>query len=176
MAMLAEQGATHVEPGHGLLGTTPNQLYVDGLPERPTYTWVTEISHHVGDRAYAFGGGLFSDMKRPGFQNHALVGSSWSDALGNPVDLQQDVVQIIDYHAILHPGSRCRVGDSAVFGFRPQMQMTRSYIAPVSGLSGSTGPRLHYLFDHAATALDEHYDPVDPAVVRRDIDALLDGG
>ena len=176
MAMLAKHGATHVEPGHGLLGTTPNQIYVDGLPERPTYTWVTEISHHVGDRAYAFGGGLFSDMKRPGFQEHALVGSSWSEALGNPVDHVQDVVQIIDYHAILHPGSRCRVGDSAVFGFRPQMQMTRSYIAPVSGVSGSRDPRLHYLFDHAATALDEHYNPVDPARVRRDIDALLGGG
>jgi hypothetical protein len=88
----------------------------------------------------------------------------------------QDVIQLIDYHAILHPGSRCHVGDSAVFGFRPQMQMTRSYIAPVSGLSGA-GPidevRVHYLFDHANTALDDHYNPVSPAVVRRDIDALL---
>jgi predicted amino acid racemase len=176
MAMLAEHGATHVEPGHGLLGTTPNQVYVDDLPERPTYTWVTEISHHVGDRAYAFGGGLFSDMKRPGCEDQALVGSSWSDALANPVDHVQDVAQIIDYHAILQPGSRCRVGDSVVFGFRAQMQMTRSYVAPVSGLSGSGDSRLHYLFDHAATALDEHYAPVDPATVRRDIDALLGGG
>ena len=62
---------------------------------------------------------------------------------------------------------------SAVFGFRPQMQMTRSYIAPVSGLSGNGEVRVHYLFDHATTALDEHYNPVDPAAVRRDIDALL---
>ncbi|MDB5058768.1 MAG: YhfX family PLP-dependent enzyme [Chloroflexi bacterium] len=179
MAMLAEHGATHVEPGHGLLGTTPHQIYVDGLPERPTYAWVTEISHHVGDRAYAFGGGLFSDMKRPGFQDQALVGSSWSEALHNPVDHVQDIDQLIDYHAILHPGNRCRVGDSAVFGFRPQMQMTRSYIAPVSGLSSTRTikeVRVHYLFDHATTALDDRYNPVDLTVVRRDIDALLSAG
>src|SRR5919204_4554347 len=48
-----------------------------------------------------------------------------------------------------------------------------SYIAPVSGLSGPADLRLHYLFDHAATALDEQYNPIDPATVRRDIDALL---
>ncbi len=176
MPMLAANGATHVEPGHGLLGTTPNQVYRDDLPERPAYAWVTEISHHVGDRAYAFGGGLFSDIKRPAFQDKALVGSSWTAAAGNLVDHVQDVVQIIDYHAILHPGSRCRVGDSAVFGFRPQMQMTRSYIAPISGLSSTRAIKdvtLHYLFDHAATALDEHYNPVDPLLVRRDIDSLL---
>jgi predicted amino acid racemase len=176
ISMLAQHGATHVEPGHGLLGTTPNQIYTDNLPERPTYTWVSEISHHVGDRAYAFGGGQFSDMQRPGLGEQALVGSSWPEALQNPVDHVQEVVQIIDYHAILHPGSRCRVGDSAVFGFRPQMQMTRSYIAPVSGLSRNRSiedVKVHYLFDHANTALDDRYNPVDPAVVRRDIDALL---
>jgi hypothetical protein len=40
-------------------------------------------------------------------------------------------------------------------------------------LSGPADVRLHYLFDHAATALDEQYNPIDPATVRRDIDALL---
>ncbi len=51
--------------------------------------------------------------------------------------------------------------------------MTRSYLAPVSGLSGNGQVKVHYLFDHAATALDERYNPVAPATVRRDIDALL---
>jgi predicted amino acid racemase len=173
MSMLAEHGATHVEPGHGLLGTTPNHAYLEGLPERPTYTFISEISHYVGDRAYAFGGGLFTDLRRPGFPAKALVGATWGEARDNRVQFFQDVEQIIDYHAILYPADRCRIGDSAVFGFRPQMQMTRSYIAPVSGLLGPAEVRLHYLFDHAATALDEHYNPVDPATVRRDIDALL---
>ncbi len=173
MSMLAEAGATHVEPGHGLLGTTPNHLYMDGLPERPSYTHVSEISHYVGDRAYAYGGGLFSDMKRPGFTAQALVGATWSEARGNRVEFLQDIEQVIDYHLILRPAGRCRIGDSAVFGFRPQMQMTRSYLAPVSGLSGNGQVKVHYLFDHAATALDERYNPVAPATVRRDIDALL---
>jgi hypothetical protein len=48
------------------------------------------------------------------------------------------------------------------------------YIAP-TGLSGGREVRLHYLFDHAATALDERFTQVDPALVRRDIDALLNG-
>lgn len=173
MALLASRGATHVEPGHGLLGTTPNHAYLDGLPERPTYTYVSEISHYVGDRAYAYGGGLFSDIKRPGYAAQALVGATWGQARQNPVEFLQEIEQIIDYHVVLRPRQRCRVGDSVLFGFRPQMQMTRSYIAPVSGLSGQGVVTLHYLFDHAATALDAHYDPLDAATVRRDIDALL---
>lgn len=173
MPILAAAGATHVEPGHGLLGTSPNHAFRDDLPERPAYTWVSEISHHVGERAYAFGGGLFQDIFQPGYQPHALVGSTWDEARGNRVRYHAEIEQIIDYHAVLEPAARCRVGDSALFGFRTQMQMTRSYLAPVSGLSGGDA-RLHYLFDHANTALDLDFNAVDPAVVRADIDALLE--
>jgi hypothetical protein len=146
---------------------------MDDLPERPTYVYVSEVSHHVGDLAYAFGGGLCSDIRQPGVATAALVGATWSEARANAVEYLKDVDQIIDYHALLRPGSRCRVGDSVLFGFRPQMQMTRSYIAPVSGLSGGGEARVHYLFDHANTALDERYEPVDAAEVRRDIEGLL---
>jgi predicted amino acid racemase len=173
MPMLAEAGATHVEPGHGLLGTTPNHAFLDGLPEAPAYAYVSEISHHVGERAYAFGGGLFRDIYREGDRSSALVGSAFAEARDNPVEYLADIPQIIDYHAVLADGSRCRVGDTALFGFRTQMQMTRSYVAPVSGIA--TGePHLHALFDQANTALDEHFDPIEPARVRADIDALLD--
>lgn len=175
MPVLAEAGATHVEPGHGLLGTSPNHAFLDGLPERPTYTWVSEISHTVDDLAYAFGGGLFQDIFQPGFASHALVGSTWEEARENRVRYFSDIVQIIDYHAVLSPADRCRVGDTALFGFRTQMQMTRSYVAPISGLSHGE-PTLHYLFDTANTALDERFDPVSPAAVCRDIDSLLSAG
>jgi predicted amino acid racemase len=174
MPMLAESGATHVEPGHGLLGTTPNHVFQEGLPERPTYTYVSEISHHFGGRACAYGGGLFQDIYQPGYRARALVGSTWEAARNNSVDYLHEVEQIIDYHAILQPGDRCRAGDTVLFGFRTQMQMTRSYIAPVSGIS-SGEVKLHYLFDHANTALDEEYNPVDPATVREDVDKLLTG-
>jgi predicted amino acid racemase len=172
--LLAQYGATHVEPGHGLLGTTPNHAFNGTLPERPTYAYVTEISHHVGDRAYAYGGGLFHDGYIAGSEVGALVGSTWDEARDNGVEYLQDIKQIIDYHVELRPGNRCQVGDTALLGYRTQMQMTRSYIAPVSGLSGNREVRLHYLFDHASTALDEHYDPVDPAKVRQDIDKAIE--
>src|SRR5215212_5669592 len=113
MPMLAENGATHVEPGHGLLGTTPNHAFREGLPERPTY---------------AYGGGLFQDIYQPGYRARALVGSTWEEARNNSVEYLHEIEQIIDYHAILQPGDRCRAGDTVLFGFRTQMQMTRSYI------------------------------------------------
>ena len=174
MPLLAQYGATHVEPGHGLLGTTPNHAFNGALPERPTYAYVTEISHHVGDRAYAYGGGLFHDGYIAGSEVGALVGSTWDEARNNGVEYLQDIKQIIDYHVELRPGNRCQVGDTALLGYRTQMQMTRSNIAPVSGLSGNRDVKLHYLFDHASTALDEHYDPVDPAKVRQDIDKAIE--
>ena len=173
MPLVAPLGATHVEPGHALTGTTPNHaFYGDALPERPAYVYVTEISHHVGDRAYAYGGGLFHDGYQAGSTIGAYVGSSWERARDNGVEYLHDIQQIIDYHVVLRPGSHCKVGDTALLFYRTQMQMTRSYIALVSGLSQGE-ERLHYLFDHASTALDEHFNPVDPAKVRQDIDTLV---
>jgi len=173
MPLVAPLGATHVEPGHALTGTTPNHaFYGDALPERPAYVYVTEISHHVGDRAYAYGGGLFHDGYQAGSSVGAYVGSTWEQARDNGVEYLHDIQQIIDYHVVLRPGSRCKVGDTALLFFRTQMQMTRSYIALVSGISRGEA-RLHYLFDHASTALDERFNPVDPAKVRLDIDALV---
>ncbi|HLL78223.1 MAG TPA: alanine racemase [Ktedonobacteraceae bacterium] len=173
MPLVAPLGATHVEPGHALTGTTPNHaFYGDALPERPAYVYVTEISHSVGDRAYAYGGGLFHDGYQAGSTIGAYVGSSWEQARDNGVEYLHDIQQIIDYHVVLRPGSRCKVGDTALLFYRTQMQMTRSYVALVSGLSRGE-ERLHYLFDHASTALDKHFNPVDPAKVRQEIDTLV---
>lgn len=174
MPLVAPLGATHVEPGHALTGTTPNHaFYGAALPERPAYVYVTEISHHVGERAYAYGGGLFHDGYQAGDTVGAYVGSSWDEARNNGVEYLHDIQQIIDYHVVLEPGNRCHVGDTALLFYRTQMQMTRSYIALVSGLSGRRDVQLHYLFDHASTALDDHFNPVSVASVRQDIDALL---
>lgn len=172
MQTLAEAGATHVEPGHGLLGTSPNHAFLGGLPERPAYTWLSEISHTVGDLAYAYGGGLFQDIYQSGYEAQALVGSTWSAARENRVRYFSEIEQIIDYHAVLSPAARCRVGDTALFGFRTQMQMTRSYIAPISGLARGA-PRLHLLFDTANTALDDRFNPVATTEVGREIDAVV---
>jgi predicted amino acid racemase len=174
MQLAANLGATHVEPGHALTGTTPNHAFFGtALPERPAYVYVTEISHHVGDRAYAYGGGLFHDGYQPGDPFGALVGSTWEEAAANGVDYLHDIQQIIDYHVVLHPGNRCKVGETVLMCYRTQMQMTRSYIALVSGLSGKSEVKVHHLFDHASIALDEHFNPLDPIKVRQDIDALV---
>jgi predicted amino acid racemase len=173
MPMLAEAGATHVEPGHGLLGTTPSHAFVDGLPERPAYTYVSEISHHFGGRGYAYGGGLFQDIYDPDHRYQALVGSTWEAAGANAVDYHREIEQIIDYHAVLEQGDRCRPGDTVLFGFRTQMQMTRSYIAPVSGISAGE-PELHHLFDHADTALDSRFEPVPLDEVRQEVDRVVE--
>ena len=174
MPLVAAAGGTHVEPGHALTGTTPNHAYLgDQLPERPAYVYVSEISHHVNNRAYAYGGGLFHDGYIASSEVGAYVGSTWDEARTNGVEYLHDIKQIIDYHVVLQPGACCKIGDTALLFYRTQMQMTRSYVAVVSGISQGE-PQLHYLFDHAGTALDEQFNPVDPALVRQDIAALVD--
>jgi len=57
LVALAEAGATQVEPGHGLTGTTPLHVSED-LPETPAVVYLTEVSHLSGGEAFCFGGGL----------------------------------------------------------------------------------------------------------------------
>lgn len=173
MGILKEHGATHVEPGNSLLGTTPYNAFRDDQAERTAFAYITEISHIYEGTAYAYGGGVYhcnySDRM------FGLVGPSWDVAKNNKMEYDFDIKQDIDYHMQLKPaeGQRCQVGDSAVFAYRTQMHMTRSYVAPVSGLSGKRPVKMHYLFDNANTALDKDYNPVDPAKVIADIEGLI---
>lgn len=156
--MLKANGATHVEPGHGLLGTTPNHVFIPGLPENPTYVYLSEVSHHVGDEAYCFGGGFWSDVFPPGHVPTALVGRSGDEALAHLVrSIPKDT--IIDYHGSVVPAKECQVGATVIFGFRTQMQMTRSNVVVLSGVH-SGDPQVVGLFDHAGTMLDRSFDPV----------------
>ena len=47
--MLAAAGATQIEPGHGLTGTTPLHA-VEDLPETPAVVYLSEVSHLIGAR------------------------------------------------------------------------------------------------------------------------------
>ena len=58
--LLAAAGATQVEPGHGLTGTTPLHA-VEELPELPAVVYLSEVAHLHQGRAYCFGGGLYID-------------------------------------------------------------------------------------------------------------------
>ena len=72
LASMAEQGATHVEPGSALSGHATYHLDRDDLVERPALIYVTEISHFVDGNAWVFGGGFwFDDPPVPSLQGFA---------------------------------------------------------------------------------------------------------
>jgi predicted amino acid racemase len=175
MRMLRDAGATHVEPGHGVLGSTPAHIALGTLPEMPAYVYVSEVSHHHGSAAYAFGGGFYTVNNRSGngaTELTALVGRDADATLQNAVPCAR-IDQIIDYHAPLLDGARCRVGDTVVMAFRTQTHMTRSYTAAVSGVARGA-PALEGLFDHASTLLDARCDPVAPAEAQAQVDHVRD--
>ncbi|MCX6090263.1 MAG: alanine racemase [Candidatus Atribacteria bacterium] len=165
--LLASYGATHVEPGHGLLGTTPNHAFKEGLPEKPSYLYLTEVSHSVGNDAYVYGGGFWSDIHDPNHVSRALTGTTPDNIFNKEFD-SIPMKQIIDYHGVLKGAvSQVHRGDTVVFGFRTQMQMTRSYIAVLSGVSQNQ-PQLEGLFDHAGTMITFNQDviPTPDAIIR----------
>lgn len=171
MKMIADNGGTHAEPGHGLLGTTPNHAFLEGLPERPTYCYVTEVSHHIHGEAYVFGGGFWSDIYDPNHVSKALVGHTFDECMNNVLD-SVPKQQIIDYHGAVVPPFRAAVGATVIFGFRTQMQMTRSQVAVVAGI-GRNQPELVGLFDHAGTMIDDDRQPVPTPQVLEKIEAVL---
>ena len=139
MAALAEGGATQVEPGHGLTGTTP--LHARGaLPERPAMLYLTEVSHFHQGRAYCFGGGLYIDPVFAPYPLKALVGSDPEAALAQEVAAATPDPAMIDYYGQLlpEPGQHVAVGDTVIFGFRAQAFFTRAVIVPVAGIGRGT--------------------------------------
>ena len=136
MAALAEGGATQVEPGHGLTGTTPLHARSD-LPERPAMLYLTEVSHFHQGRAYCFGGGLYIDPVFEPYPLKALVGPDPEAALAQEVDAATPDPAMIDYYGQLLPEPRQRVavGDTVIFGFRAQAFFTRAVIVPIVGVA-----------------------------------------
>jgi predicted amino acid racemase len=166
IGMLAEAGATHVEPGSALSGHTPFHLVDDSLPERPGAVYITEISHFVDGRAWVFGGGFFLDdppipeLKDFANRREALIGSDPQKAIDRRFRFigtgpeGAGTFGGIDYHGILDAGpADGRVGDTVVFGFRTQAFATRAHIAAVAGCSTGS-PRLEGVFDPQGHRLD----------------------
>jgi predicted amino acid racemase len=134
--VLAAAGATQVEPGHGLTGTTPLHAVRD-LPERPAMLYLSEVSHLYDGRPYCFGGGLYIDPVFPPYDVHTLAGPDPDAAMGNLVQATLPPSSAIDYYGILAPDARqpIRTGDTVIFGFRVQAFVTRAYVIPLSGIS-----------------------------------------
>jgi len=139
MAALASAGATQVEPGHGLTGSTPLHAVAD-LPEQPAMLYLSEVSHEYNGRSYCFGGGLYIDPVFPPYDVKALVGKEPDEALNHVVDATIPPPAAIDYYGILEPhrGKPIHTGDTVIFSFRAQAFITRAYIVPVSGISQGT--------------------------------------
>lgn len=147
MALLAAGGATHVEPGNGLHGTTPLMVFDADSPEIPGIVYVTEVAHLEGDDAYVFGGGLYVDKVIGAYPLRAFVGRDGAIAEQVvPAEMAPDGA--IHYYAKLHlPRPHdVRVGDTVVFCFRPQAFVTRARTQAVAGIATGT-PRLGALHD-----------------------------
>jgi len=135
LGLLADAGATQVEPGHGLTGTTPAHAFQD-LPEEPAVLYLSEVSHHAAGRWYCFGGGLYVDPVLGDYEVRALV-SAGEDPEGLvPVAAELPPPAAIDYYAMLAPprGVDLAVGSSVVFGFRIQAFVTRALIVGLRGV------------------------------------------
>jgi predicted amino acid racemase len=135
LELLANAGATQVEPGHGLTGTTPLHARED-LPEEPAAAYVSEISHHFGGRAYFFGGGLYIDPVFRRYQPTALVFPAGG---GDPVLLPAHLPapDMIDYYGQLEQtgGHPLPVGSTVILGFRFQAFVTRARVAGITAVA-----------------------------------------
>jgi predicted amino acid racemase len=134
---LAEAGATQVEPGHGLTGTTPLHA-VEDLPELPAVIYLSEVSHcHCGD-AYCFGGGLYIDPVFPDYEVKAMVAREPTIASSALRTVEIPVSAAIDYYGMINTATGpAAIGDSVVFGFRPQAFVTRANVVGLSGIAAT---------------------------------------
>lgn len=133
---LAGAGATQVEPGHGLTGTTPLHAVQD-LPELPAVVYLSEVSHSHGKEAFCFGGGLYIDPVFPAYPLKAIVSREATSSSSALAMVDIPAPEAIDYYGMIDATGAVtpRVGDSVVFGFRPQAFVTRAYVVGLKGLS-----------------------------------------
>lgn len=145
---LSSAGATQCEPGHGLTGTTPWHA-VEDLPELPAALYLSEVSHLHGNDAFCFGGGLYIDPVFPAYDVKALVASEPTVAGERLYSVEIPPPSAIDYYGMIDNSSapsKPALGDSVVFGFRPQAFVTRTNTAGVSGISKGE-PNVEGIYD-----------------------------
>jgi len=136
LSALAQAGATQVEPGNGLHGTTALHV-VENLPELPAILYLSEVSHLSGGKAYCFGGGLYIDPIFPEYEVNAIISNEPSVAASALRSVEVPPPSMIDYYAMIDAiGARApEPGDTAIFGFRGQAFVTRAYVVGVSGIA-----------------------------------------
>lgn len=151
LRLLAAAGATHVEPGNAVHGTTPEHIFDPDAPELPAITYVTEVSHFDGDDAYIFAAGYYVDRVLGPYQLRAAVGHD--DSLVERVlDVETAPDGAIQYYSIIRRARTAgvRVGDTVTFCFRPQAFVTRARTQAVAGLHGQVAEVLRPSYDQEA--------------------------
>lgn len=161
---LARYGATDVEPGSAMTGSTQFHLYQD-LPERPAQVYVSEVMHHWDAEVYTLGGGLTWLFQPDEWKPRCVVGATFEEARDRVMTLR--LKGVVDYFgAGSIGGTQPRIGDTVVYPLvLPQIFMNRAYVAAVSGISRGA-PRLEGLFDSAANQLDADFCPIPAADTR----------
>lgn len=147
--LLRENGATHVEPGNALTGTTPLHA-VSSQPEKPALIHVTEISHAYKDMYYCYGGGLY----RRSTVTKALVGNTLTSL--HEVKVISPDKTAIDYYVSLKMKSKDKVeiGDSVLWSSRAQLFVTRSSVAVVKGIQ-KNNPELVGIYNPFGQRIDQ---------------------
>jgi predicted amino acid racemase len=155
LGILARVGATHVEPGNALHGTTPLHLFDADAPELPGIVYVSEVSHLDGDDAYVFAAGYYVDKVLGPYQVRALVGRDES-LLERRLDVDTAPDGAIHYYCVLRSAraAHVAVGDTVVFCFRPQTFVTRARTQAVAGIHGSSALDLRPSYDQEARPTD----------------------
>ena len=129
--VLAQGGATIVEPGSCLTGHTPLHAVSDE-PELPAMVYVTEVTHQLAGLTYTLAGGLYPRSRA----RKALVYGGGSEPAEAGVRLDPPVA--IDYYGALELDSgRAAVGDTVVYAFRSQVFVSRSFVAVVGDVAGT---------------------------------------
>jgi predicted amino acid racemase len=160
-ALLAEGGATDVEPGHALLGGSLLHA-LDRLDEQPAQVYVSEVTHRWAGELYTLGGGMLYVETFGGAlttSTRCLVGHRFEDAVEQATRLRCG--GHVDYYAVCDDLPHACVGDSAIYALHPQYFLNRAYVAVASGIS-IRQPKLEALFDWASTQLDERLRPLPP--------------
>ena len=152
--LVAGAGATQIEPGHGLTGTTPLHA-VKELPERPAMLYLSEVSHFHAGEALCFGGGLYIDPVFGDYGVRAMVGPDADAVLANRTPATMPAPAAIDYYGKLEApsGTPIRSGDTVVFGFRAQAFVKRAFVVPISGIAAGA-PLVEGLWNSEGRAAD----------------------